>query len=230
MVQCSPIGSKWLLVRLCHTASLHTASHTHYDSLSQYGAAVQLSEDGRILAVAGAPRAEDVNRNASVGAVYLYDVSIDGSMSANQYIKQATNNGVTGCTNRKDANGNLCTVAPKDKMVYCKAGYTLLNAQGSKIMINEAGEQVPCTDPPAPFFATLTSPVSSGSPISPSGYVTFTLSPYTTLTLASRAGLQSLLGRLTGHQQQILCRWPQQAWQHQRVLATWWLRVGHGRE
>ena len=176
---------------LCATQPLYT--HTHYDSWSQYGAAVQLSEDGRILAV-GAPGAEDINRNASVGAVYLYDVSIDASMSANQFIKQGTNNGIAGCANGVDANGNPCTVAPKDKMVYCKAGYTLLNAQGSKIMISEAGEQVPCTDPPAPFFSTLTSSISSGSPSSQSGYVTSTLSPYTTLNPGIKSGIAVPVG------------------------------------
>jgi hypothetical protein len=176
---------------LCATQPLYT--HMHYDSWSQYGTAVQLSEDGRVLAV-GAPGAEDVNRNASVGAVYLYDVSIDKSMSTAQYVKQGTNNGVAGCHNGKDSNGNPCTLAPKDKVVHCKAGYTLLNAHGSKIMISEAGEQVMCTEPPTPFFAPLTSTISSSTPMGPSGYVASTLSPYTTLNPGLKSGISVPIG------------------------------------
>lgn len=169
---------------LCPTVPLYAKAH--YDSWSQFGAAVQLSEDGRILAV-GTPEAKDVNGDNTVGAVYMYDVSIDSAMSATQFISQITNNGVAGCAGGYDANGNPCTNAPKQPTVTCKVGYTLLNAAGQKIMISQAGEQVPCQDPAPAFWQT-----PSSTPL-----VQSTLSSLTTINPSVKGGVGTPIGQVS---------------------------------
>jgi hypothetical protein len=169
---------------LCPTVPLYAKSH--YDSWSQFGAAVQLSENGKVLGV-GAPEAKDVNGDNIVGAVYLYDVSIDTAMSATQFISQITNNGVAGCAGGFDANGNPCTNAPEQPTVTCKTGFTLLNAAGQKIMISQAGEQVPCQDPAPSFWQTPAS-----TPLQQS-----TVSGLTTINPSVKGGVGVPVGQIS---------------------------------
>jgi hypothetical protein len=162
--------------------------HTHSDPFSQYGAAVILTPDGKLMAV-GAPEAWDNNMSNQTGAVYLIDASEVEDTGLRARTVTIAANDKAGCINGRDANGNACVQKAPDLKI-CK---DIRMKDGSIIHIGPPG----CRPPPPPsggWFsaASIGGPENAGIP---GQFQTSSVSAYTTLSPSIKGGVAVPVGQ-----------------------------------
>ncbi|WIA36854.1 hypothetical protein OEZ86_008105 [Tetradesmus obliquus] len=162
--------------------------HTHADPFSQYGAAVTLTPDGKLMAV-GAPEAWDNNMSNQTGAVYLIDASEVEDTGLRARTVTIAANDKAGCVNGRDANGNACVQKAPDLKI-CK---DIQRKDGSILHIGPPG----CKPPPPPsggWFsaASLGGPQDAGIP---DQFRTSSVSAYTTLSPSIKGGVAVPVGQ-----------------------------------
>lgn len=164
--------------------------HTHADPFSQYGAAVSLTPDGKLLIV-GAPLAWDNNMSNQTGAVYLIDASkVEDTGLMAKTVTQAAND-KAGCVNGKDANGNDCVRKPHELHI-CK---DIVMKDGTIIHYGPPGCK-PAPPPSGGWFSTAG--VGDAQPADiPGVYKASSVSAYTTLSPSIKGGVAVPVGQNT---------------------------------